>query len=209
MALDPKDKGTKYETVLEVFDSKSKNIFEKKSLNEVIPQLGGNSVAGDLHVTMGLNFPPGKYAVRLSVEDRVSKERKSFLYPFDLLAPSFGLVQLTAPTVAFPGVPYKADYIIVEMGLDAAKKPNVKVEMKIFDDAGKLLTPALTTLFPRDLPGNIDLQKANFVPMQFPIFPNRTGRFMVEIAATDLVAQKTATVRYPLNVIDVAALAGK
>jgi hypothetical protein len=209
LKLDTKVKKAVYVTLLEVFDSSTKTIFKKETPNEVIPQLGGNTIPGDLHVIMGRNQAPGKYHVRLSVIDRLANETKSFVHSFELLPQGFGLVGVTAPAVAFPGQPYMATFAVVDLGLDASKSPKARVEMKILDEQGKPVTDALVNNFPQDLTDNIDLKKENFVPMNFPIFPNRPGRFQIEISATDSVAQKTATIRYPLTVLDIANLTGK
>ena len=52
-------------------------------------------------------------------------------------------------------------------------------------------------------------QRSFQVDDSMPIFPNRAGRFTVVISLTDAIHQKTATFRYPLNVLDVGAIAGK
>lgn len=205
LQLDAKVKKAVYTTLLEVFDSSAKTIFKKETPNEVIPQLGGASIPGDLHVIMGRNQQPGKYQVRLTVLDRLSNQQKSFVQVFELLPQGFGLVGVTAPAVAFPGQPYMASFAIVDLGLDGSKSPKTKVEMKVLDEAGRPVSDPLVNNFPQDLTDNIDLKKENFVPMNFPIFPNRPGRFTIEISATDSIAQKTATIRYPLTVLDIAS----
>src|SRR5947209_13288743 len=70
LKLDDKVKKAVYVTLLEVFDASNKNpdgtaktIFKKETPNEVIPQLGGNTIPGDLHVIMGRNQTAGKYFV--------------------------------------------------------------------------------------------------------------------------------------------------
>ena len=62
---------------------------------------------------------------------------------------------------------------------------------------------------PADLPKDpktgldIDLEKENFLPMQFPIFLNRPGRFIVEIVATDHYGKLQQKLNYNLTVVDV------
>jgi hypothetical protein len=192
-------------TLVEVFDAAKKIVFQKETPTVIVPQLGGSRMPGDLHVIMGNDRPPGQYKVRLSVSDVHAKEVKSFEHAFELLPKGFGIVGLMGPAIAVPGLPYMAQFNIVELGLDAKKKPNAKLEMKILDEAGKATSPASISNFPADLPETVDLTKANFIPIDYPIFPNRAGRFFIEITVTDSNAQKTATTRYPLNVIDPAA----
>jgi hypothetical protein len=211
LKLDTKVKKAVYRTLLEVFDNSKppKTIFQKETPNEVIPQLGGTMIPGDLHVIMGRNQAPGNYHVRLTVEDVQAKDMKSFVRTFELLPQSFGIVGVTAPAVAFPGQPYMAQFAIVDLGLDTSKSPKAKVEMKILDESGTPVSDPIVNNFPQDLTDNTDLKKENFVGMNFPIFPNRPGRFTIEISATDSVAQKTASIRYPLTVLDIASFTSK
>ena len=81
--------------------------------------------------------------------------------------------------------------------------PNVDIMMRVLDDAGKEVGKPIYSSLPKDLPDEIDLKKENFVPMQFPIFLNRVGSFVVEINAADKLAKKTIQLKYPLTVIDV------
>lgn len=209
LKLDDKNKAS-YVILLEVFDANAKAIFKKETPNVIIPQLGTTRIPGDLHVIMGTDHPPGKYTVRLTVMDTHAKDVKSFTHGFELLPKGFGIVGVMAQAVAFPGQPYMLQYNLVELGIDGVKKqPNTKLEMKILDETGKPVSPPVVNNYPADLPETLDLKKANFIPIDFPIFPNRPGRFIIEINATDAVGQKTATVRYPLNVLDIGALSGK
>ena len=62
---------------------------------------------------------------------------------------------------------------------------------------------------PRDMPEGIDLTQANFVPLQYPIYLNRPGRFTIDIQASDKYGNKKASLRYPVTVIDVNSFVGK
>jgi len=206
LKFDDKTGKANYLTILELFDNKAKQVFKKETPNEVSSQLGGNRMPGDLHVIMGRNQEPGKYHIRLTVADRLSKETKSTVYSFDLKPQGFGMIGVTAPAVGFPGQHYIASFAIIDMALDAKKAPNVDVTMKILDEAGQPVTTPIISKLPRDLPMDLDLGKENFVPMQFPIYLNRAGRFTIDITAVDAAGSKTATVRYPLTVLDIGAL---
>ncbi|MEI7686067.1 MAG: hypothetical protein WCL32_13665 [Planctomycetota bacterium] len=209
LKLDDKNRAS-YTVLLEVFDANAKEVFKKQTPTDVIPQLGSNRVPGDLHVIMGVDQPTGKYTVRLTVLDRLSKEVKSFTHAFELLPKGFGVVGVLAPAVGFPANPYMLQYNLVELGLDAAKKPNAKLEMKIFDETGKPVAPAVVNTYPADLPEGHDLsKKGNIIPIDFPILPNRPGRFTIDITATDNVTQKTSTVRYPVTILDIPAISAK
>ena len=155
----------------------------------------------------GPTDPPGQYRVRLTVKDVIGKDIKSSTHPFELLAKDFGIVGVMAPAVAFPGQPYMLQYNVVELGLDATKKPNAKIELKVLDDTGKAVSTPAVSNYPADLPENLDLMKSNFIPIDFPIFPNRAGRFRVEITVVDNLKKKNASLSYPLNVLDIGAIA--
>ena len=81
--------------------------------------------------------------------------------------------------------------------------------MRILDEAGKAVVPAVQYLLPRDLPEEVELVKNNFTPFQYPIFLNRTGRFTIEIEATDKIAKKSKKVSLPLTVLDINNFTGK
>jgi len=209
LQIDAKSGKCNYKTVLELFDSQNKVIFKKETPNEVVPQLGGSRLPGDLHVIMGRSQAPGKYNVRLTVIDNLGKDGKSFLYPFEIVPPTFGLVGVTAPAVGFPGQPYSAQFAMVNLTLDGKKMPSVDITMRILDESGtkQVAAPVFSNL-PRDLPEEINLQKENFVPMQFPIYLNRAGRFTIDIEAVDKNANKKASLRYSLTVLDLGSVLG-
>lgn len=213
LTLDKQNKAS-YIVLLEVFKAGTKEpIYKKETPNVTIPQLGGSSIPTDFNVVMGIEHPPGQYTARLTVMDVLEKDAaakvKSFTVPFELLAKGFGIVGIEAPTVAFLGHPYMFKSVLIDLGLDAAKKPNAKLELKIVDAAGKAVSQPIINEYPRDLPEHFDFKKANFIAIDLPIFPNRTGRFTIEITATDnSAAPRTATVRYPMTVLDVGTFSG-
>lgn len=210
LGLDPKTGKARYVTTLEVVDAKGESVFKKDTPVEAEPMLGGSVLPGDLNVIMGRDQKPGKYQVKLTVTDRVSKQTKNFTYPFELLPKGFGMVGVAAQVVGVPGQQYQAMFNLTDLGLDGKKQPNVEVTMRILEEGSKkpVVKPVVSVL-PRDLPEDIDLQKANFVPMQFPIYLNRPGSFVLEVDANDKVSQKRATLRIPLTVIDLNKISGR
>jgi hypothetical protein len=210
LTFDPKTGKASYVTLLELYDMKNQKIFSKETPNEVSAMLGGTRLPGDLHVIMGRDQSPGTYVVRLIVRDKLNKELKYFDHRFELLPANFGLVGVTAPAIGFPGQHYVASFALVDMGLDSQKKPNVKVTMQVMDESGtKSFASPIYTQLPKDLPDEIKLDKENFVPMQFPIYLNRPGRFTIEVTAEDKATNKQAKLRYTLNVLDIASVTGK
>ena len=93
------------------------------------------------------------------------------------------------------------------MTLNAKKQPDVDITMRVYDADGKTpVAPQILSNLPKDLPDDIDLKKENFVPMQFPIYLNRTGTFIIEVLAQDKLTKKNIQLRYPLTVLDSAKL---
>jgi hypothetical protein len=197
-----------YVTTLELIDSTGMTAFKKDTDNDVAPQLGGTRMPGDLFVILPPSQKPGKHKVRLTVKDKLANDTKSFEYPFEVVPADFSFVGVTAPAVGFPGQSYVATFAIVHMTLDAKSQPKVAITMNVYDATSKTLaTPQILSNLPKDLPEEIDLKKENFVPMQFPIYLNRTGSFIIEVIAIDQLSKKNVQLRYPLTVLDIAGVA--
>jgi hypothetical protein len=206
LKFDPKSKKAKYVTLLEVFSSTKEKIWSKESPNEMDAQLGGDRLPGDLQLIMGRDRPAGQYVLRMTIQDRIGGETKSFTHSFELLKTGFGIVAVQAPAIAFPGQPYLVNLALIDFTLDANKNPKGSISMKVMDEAGKELPLGLSNKFPEDLTDAFDLKKENVLPMHFPLFPNRPGRFYVEFTAIDAVGNHTSTVRYPLLVLDLYSM---
>lgn len=206
LKFDEKTGKAKYVTVIELFDSQAKPLFPaKETPNEVVAQLGGSRMPGDVHVQMGQAQKPGKYILRLTVQDRATKEQKSHVHQFELLPPTFGFVGVIAPTVGFPGQHHATDFFLVEMGLDKDKRPNVEIVMRVLDASGKAVATPVVSNLPADLAPNANLEKENAHQMRYPVYLNRSGRFTVDIYAKDNVSKKEARLTYPLTVIDLSS----
>jgi hypothetical protein len=204
LKFDDKTGKASFVTVLELFDDQAKLIFNKETPNEVVPHLGGSRMPGDLHVQMGRSQKAGKYRIRLTVLDRHSKEQKSHVYSFDLLPQTFGIAGIVAPAIGFPGQHHSTEFALVDLALDDKKQPDVEVTMRVLDDNGKQVATPIVSTLPRDLPAGADLDKENFVPMRYPIYLNRSGRFTIDILAKDNISKKEARLKYQLNVLDFA-----
>ena len=213
LMTDAKSGKTNYETTLELIDDPSqktpKVLYKKVTPNEVVPQLGGGRMPGDLHVIMGAAQAAGKYGVRLTVHDKLAKEAKSFTYPFTVVPQTFGFVGVSAPAMGFPGQHYVTGFGVVNLAMDAKKQPNVEITIKILDEKNKEVAPAVKIELPRDMPEGINLVEANFVPLQYPIYLNRPGRFTIDIQAHDKYGNKKTELRYQVTVLDVNSFVGR
>jgi len=204
LGIDPKTSKTNYDTTLEFVDAKDKVLFMKKNPNnELLPMLGTGRMPGDLHIIVPPGQPAGKYAIRFTVHDRVGKEAKVFTYPIEVLPQGFGFVGVTAPAIGLPGQHYVLGFGVVNLATDKKSMPSAEVSIKIMDDKGTAVVPAVKYEWPRDMPDGIDLSQANFVPVSHSIFLNRPGRFRIEIRVNDKFGTKMAEMTYPMTVIDV------
>jgi hypothetical protein len=213
----------KWKVALEVVDnSKDKPIFTRSTDHQRYLALGKGQMSERAQVFIGTEQAPGKYTVRLTITDKGGgKEKgggpsKSFAYDFEILAPDFGLIQGWAPSVAIATQDYTAFVKLTGMARDAKQLPNVEVRLVIKDESGKAILPKpLVTSIPKDLPSDeelrklgeeFDIKKSKMIPMPFPLFLNRPGRFTVEIEALDHISKKTSKVSFPLQVLETSSL---
>jgi hypothetical protein len=217
--VDAKSGKAKYTTMLELLDEKDKDkdgkpkvIFSKETPNDPILQLGGGKMPGDLYVQIGDKQAPGKYVIRLTVTDKLEKDKtkagRTFDYPYEILGDKFGLVGMSAPAVGFPGAPYAAEFALVNFMLDKKGDPKGEVNIRVLDEKG-MEVDAVKHVLPVDLPGGLNLANVNVVPFRHPIYPNRPGRFTVEISAEDTLGKTKTQLSYPFTVIDINAAQGK
>jgi hypothetical protein len=205
LKTDPKTGKVNYEWIFELFDAQATRLVDKRTPSSTIPQLGGSRMPGDLQLEMGRNQKPGKYTARLTVIDRLSNEQKSHIYQFELLSKNFGIAGVIAPALGFCGQHYATDFVLIDSALDDKKQPNVEVTMRVLDDSGKPVATPIVAVYPRDLPAEISLEKENLIPVRYPLFLNRSGRFTVDILAKDIAGKKEARLSYPLTVLEVGA----
>ncbi len=213
LTVDPKSGKANYTTTLELIDEKDKDgkakvLFKKDTDNEPVLQLGGGKMPGDLFVQVGEKQTPGKYIIRLKLVDKLDKNKgngKSFDYPYEVLPEKFGMVGVSAPAIVAPGVPYAAEFFLVNFMLDKKGDPKGEVVIRVLDEKGKEVD-SVKHVLPIDLPAGANLANANIVPFRHPIYPNRPGRFTVEITAEDRLGKSKVQLSYPFTVIDINAL---
>jgi hypothetical protein len=205
---------TKYNISIEetLVDGKGAISFKRTKANQDTLSLGGTRLPGIAEVFIGKDQPAGKYTLKVTVKDLLSKEVKDIGYPFEILPEAFGFVRLFAPVAGLTGQQYVANFAVVGMGRDAKKKPNVKIRMRVLDEGGKPTHGQPVTMdIPKDLPDELasKIETIPFVDLQFPLFLNRPGRFTIEVEGTDTVGKKTAKLSFPLTVLDPGSVDGK
>jgi hypothetical protein len=199
-----------YETILEFFDGSKKRLFEKKTPNSAVPALGGNRMPGDMFVVIGESFAPGKYSLKLTVNDNLAKQKVFQDYSLEVVAPTFAFVHVEAPALGLPGTPSGVQFLVTGFTPDAKKKdPNVEVTIRVLDANAKPVSPPVKTEFPRDIPTGAP-SPIVALPVVYPIgVLNRPGQFYIDIVAVDKNANnKEIKLRLPFTVLDVNAATG-
>jgi len=210
--VDPKTGMARYHIAIDLFDGKGALTFNRGKNNEDALSLGGNQLPGLAEVLIGTDQPPGKYTLKVTVKDLLGKSAKDLTYDFEVQPETFGFVRLFTTVAGLTGNTYKANFAVTAMGRDDKKKPNVEVQIRVLDEAGKpLQAHPFTMNIPKDLPDEV-LSKIDTLPhleLEFPLFLNRPGRFTIEMEGIDHIAKKTARVRFPLTVVDAASFGAK
>jgi hypothetical protein len=217
LKMDPDSGLVNYTNRLEVIDDKGKVIFARDNKdNKRYLALGQARLPDRAQVVTGTEQAAGKYTVKLTVTDNNAanpkgpKESKSFVYKFEILEKDFGLIHAVSPSVGVVNQDFQAQCALVGFGRDAKKMPNVSVRLIIRDEKGNPTLPkAFISNIPKDLPDDVDVKKLDLVPLPFPIFLNRPGRFTLEVTATDHLSKKTVSVSFPLLVLDTSVVGGQ
>lgn len=204
LKVDPKTRKASLVTIVQLADSNDVIQFQKENPMDVQVTLGGDRVPGELNLIIPSEQKPGKYKVKLKVTDRAAKETKTYEFPFEVVAPTFGIIAVAAPAIGLPGDVYVARFALVNLKLEN-KKPKAEIKLRVLDENGKDLSLPLTQTLPDDLPREIDITKQNFVPMPFPIYLNRSGKFILAIDAEDKHGKRQATLRIPLTVMEIGS----
>jgi hypothetical protein len=176
---------------------------------EMVTVFGGDRIPGFAHLDVGVEQPPGEYAMKVTVTDRASNTTQELTHKFTVLKPDFAVCRLRTSSDKDGTVPVPAlgegqtiwiNFGIVGFGRDAGtKQPNVQFEFNVLDDGGKAtMAKPYGTIINKDVP-----EKNVAIPMQFPLSLTRPGKFTFEITATDQVTKKSAKLSVPITVLAV------
>lgn len=197
-----------YGIATEITDAKGKVVSKDDKSQEkitVVSHLDGSRLPGSAYYSVPLDTPPGEYTLKVTVTDRAAKVSKDLTHKFEVLPLAFGLVGLTtsydaddrlpSPMLGVPGQGMHIHWGAVGFERDKAKKqPKLTFEIRVLDDAGKLVLPKPFTSVVAEVPEKMDYRG-------FGMMLNRSGKFTLEITATDNLAKKKATLKFPLTVL--------
>lgn len=180
-------------------------LIEQRALNS----LGGSRVPAFAHATIGADTPPGDYVFEITVADPATKRETTLKRKFQIEAKKFGIVRLgltdypngatPVPNLAVPGQTVLVNFGVVGFDRDAkTKQPNITTELRVLDAQGKPTLPKpLTGEANKEVP-----EKWQGIPMQFVLSLNRTGKYTVQLKATDVLAKKTVEQTFDVTVIE-------
>jgi PKD repeat protein len=190
-----------------VTDKGGKEVYkpERPAEREEQLPLGGNRLPARAFVMLKPDQEPGTYTCKVTVTDRTNNATKTLEKQFDVVPKGFGIVFLYTSSDAegnVPGPPIGVvgqnlfiQCALIGFGRGPDKKPNTVMELRVLDESGRpTLAKPIAAPVPADAPENEP------VLFRFPIPFNREGSFKVELTAKDNVANKTATVTFPIKV---------
>jgi hypothetical protein len=198
-----------YSTSVEVTDAAGKSLFKQpakfKKFQELLA-LGGSTLPAFAQVDLGLDSPPGKYAVAVTVTDNATQKSTVAKHEFTVGKKQFGLIRFNAtgdadglvPVGALSvGQPFFVHAAAVGFGIDAAsKQPKVGVTLRVLDEKNQpVVAKPFTGSIDKDVPAN-----STSLPIRFYVPLNRPGNYTIELTATDAVQNATSKLTYPIMV---------
>jgi hypothetical protein len=199
----------RYSMGMEVRDSKNKIHYKRDpSELEAYNSLGGRQLPAFAHVEIPTDQPPGRYSLKISVTDLVTKRATSFERKFEVAEPAFGIVRFNlagdpyarspAPSVGVPGQTIWIHLSAVGFDLGANKnEPSIDVEARVFDENN-----VATVSKPIGYTTSGWSKETNLAPIAVPVSLNRTGKFTVKLVATDKITNKKAEQSLAITVLE-------
>jgi hypothetical protein len=205
-----KDDRIRYSMGVEFLNKDGKSEFKKDPVpQEVVNTLGGSVVPAFANAQIGLDVPPGEYTLKVTVADLASKNTQTLTRKFEVLPRRFGLVRLgfaydnvaSAPPTGVVGQSLIVQFTAVEVTFNDKNKADLLAEATILDEAGK---PTLS----QPLQGRVqditeEFRKLRVVPMSFPVFLNRAGKFKVNLTVSDKLSGKKVEQTLDLTAVDI------
>jgi hypothetical protein len=199
-----------YRMSVQLLDKNDKPQFKSDPQDlEMISALGGSRIPSFALADLGTSTPPGEYTIKVQIEDRATKNKVEMVKKFEVAEKDFGIVRLTtsydmegqllAPAFAVPGQSIWVNFALAGFKRDEkTKQPNISLDWRILDESGK---PTLEKPIPGEITEGVK-EGLSLVPTQFLLMLNRSGKYTIEISATDKNSKKTSTLKYPITVLE-------
>ena len=202
----------KYTMGIELVNPAGKTVLEqKREIVEDIP-LRGNRLPARAYVFVGLEDAPGTYSCKLAVTDPKTKLSATLNVKFEVLKKDFGIVAVhtsydpnnerPAPTSGQVGEKIYLHFAVTGFERDPkTKQPDVEMLVQFLDEKGAPILKAPRKHI-QDAQSALPVLATDGVfTIQFPLYLNRPGKFVVEIKATDRVSKKTFTYKLPVTAL--------
>jgi len=198
----------KYSVGIEVRDGDGKLFFEQKPFNTIAQNVfGGDLIPNSTSVSVPLKHPPSDLKWKITVKDRNADKSVELKGEGKVLPADFGIVRVgtfadadsmvpVAPTGVVGGTLY-LNFAAVGFGRDKNKKPDLKFDIKVVDEAGK---PTLAKTISGEIKDGVP-DDADLIPLHFGLTLNRPGRYTVEITSRCGLGNKTSTVSLPIRIL--------
>jgi len=209
LQVDAKDGKVRYSMGLELINNKTgKPEFTQQPQDlEFLNALGGTLLPAYAAAEIGLDTTPGEYSVKVTVTDQSDKTKPSVTLTrkFDVLPRKFGFVKMglvnlgggSSAPIAVHGQTIIVTAGVVGFELDDKMNANLAFEMQILDAAGK---PTLKQPFTGEAK-NIPPDQRKLLPLNPFVIPiNRTGKFTIELKATDKLAKQSQPIVQTLSI---------
>jgi hypothetical protein len=198
----------RYSIGTEVADAKGKVLFKQEPHDLEAPAaLGGDRVPAFVHIDVGLQSPPGEYTITVTAVDLPTKRSQELKRTVEVLPKDFGLVRVKTTSdqegqlpVAVPGAGEGLWLTFGAVGFARGdgKQPDLTFEMRVLDDNGRpTRAKPVVVQVNKDVPTD-----AALVPAQFFLSLNRSGKFTIELTASDKAGGKKAQLTFPLVVAE-------
>jgi hypothetical protein len=196
-----------YGVGLEAVDSKGQMVFKNAPSDlELASPTSGQLVPICAKVDVGLAAPPGKYDLKVTVSDRTAGTTTSVTRGYEVLPPEFGIVRVSLTSdregkksapVFSPGRPDWINFSAIGFGRDNAQgQPHITATMRVLDEHGR-------SVFSKPFSGSVNQgvpTAVGAIPMQFQLVLAQTGRFTIELQATDEITERKTAVSFPIQV---------
>jgi hypothetical protein len=209
----------KYSTKMILRGPDGKPVYEStQQETELFTIQGGGRVTLDAYAAILTDTKPGEYTLELTISDQLAKPAKTgkLTRKFEVAEKGFGVVRVNCaydiggpngPVFPAPGLGAVGQVLFLHFnvtGFDRdpkTKQPKIKLEVRMLDDKG---TPTLKDPVVEVVPKSDDPipEQLSGIPLNFPLALTKTGKYTLELTATDVVSKKTSTVTYPLTVIE-------
>jgi hypothetical protein len=198
---------SRYSTEIEIVGADGKVIFRQPGKpQEILHALGGDQAPAFAHLDIGLSQPPGVFTFKLVVTDLANGKSSAVEQKGEIKPKGFGVVRVTTTGDAAattpsgllgPGQSLFINAFVVGFERDSgAKQPKLALELRVLDESGK---PTLAAPMTGSIEKNVAADALS-VPIQFLVSLNRSGKFTVELKATDKVSGKSDTRSFPITV---------